>query len=95
MHPVVNGFSEPAELCIEHTEVAWQVLVNEELALDLVPYSGLTKGTGSLSTDFSKIEVTQCYFVCCSLQIYYSWNKMCDGEQNTEIGWVLPSVLHG
>lgn len=26
------------ELCVERTEVSWQVLVNEELALDLVPF---------------------------------------------------------
>lgn len=78
---------------MERTEVSWQVLVNEELALDLVPFSGLTGGIGSLSTDFSKIEVRQHYSACCSPPLYCSWTKMYGQEQNTETCQVLPFVL--
>lgn len=70
VYPVLNWFAEPVELSTELTEFSWQMLVNEELALDLAPFSGLTGDIGSLSTDSSKIEVRQHYsavaHLCCT-----------------------------
>lgn len=93
MYPVLNWLSEPVELCTELVEVSWQVLVNEELALQLVPFLGLTGGIGNLSIDFSNTEVRHHYSACCSPPLYCSWNKMYGQEQNTESSQVLPFVL--
>lgn len=92
VYPVLNWFSEAVELCMEFIEVSWQVLVNENLALDLVPFPALTGGIGNLSTDFSKTEVRQHYSACCSPLLYCSWNEVYGQEQNTEPSHVLPFV---
>lgn len=81
--PVLNWFSEPVELSTELTEFSWQMLVNEELALDLAPFLGLTGDIGSPSTDFSKIEVRQHYSACCSPLLYCLWNK-CMAKDKTQ-----------
>lgn len=93
VYPILNWFSEPVELSTELTEFSWQMLVNEELALDLAPFSCLSGDIGRLSTDSSKIEVRQHYSACCSPLLYCLWNKMYGQGQNTESSQVLPFVL--